>query len=201
MAETTTPPSSGDDTGGRRLALTVGVVAVIAVCAVLLVVLAGRGAEETADVGPLGAGGVPEGTVEVPIDAATHVSGDVDYDTQPPAGGPHDPAWQNCGVYAEPVRAEHVVHSMEHGAVWITYGPARIGAADIEDQLGGRPYVVVSPLPQLGAPVVATAWGYQLQLDGLDDPRLDAFMRQFVQGPQTPEPGAPCTGGVGEPVA
>jgi hypothetical protein len=44
-----------------------------------------------------------------------------------------------------------------------------------------------------------TAWGKQLTVDGADDPRVDRFFSQFVQGPQTPEPGATCTGGLGAP--
>ena len=35
----------------------------------------------------------------------------------------------------------------------------------------------------------------QLALTGADDPRLEAFVKQYRQGPQTPEPGAACTGG------
>ena len=35
----------------------------------------------------------------------------------PPAGGPHDPAWLDCGVYDEPVRDENAVHDLEHGTV------------------------------------------------------------------------------------
>ena len=35
-----------------------------------------------------------------------HVSGPIDYDLLPPAGGPHSPMWQNCGVYDEPVITE-----------------------------------------------------------------------------------------------
>jgi hypothetical protein len=47
----------------------------------------------------------------------------VDYPQSPPVGGPHNPIWQNCGFYSKPVRDEYAVHSMEHGAVWITYSP------------------------------------------------------------------------------
>jgi hypothetical protein len=34
---------------------------------------------------------------------------------------------------------------------------------------------------------------------GADDLDLERFVRAFRCGPQTPEPGAACTGGVGEP--
>ena len=47
------------------------------------------------------------------------------------------------------------------------------------------------------SPVVATAWGRQLAQDSVDLPRLSAFVDTFAQGPQTPELGAPCTGGMG----
>jgi hypothetical protein len=32
-------------------------------------------------------------------------------------------------------------------------------------------------------------------LDSTEDPRLEQFVSAFRQGPQTPEPGAPCMGG------
>ena len=35
-----------------------------------------------------------------------------------------------------------------------------------------------------------------LTLGNASDDRLPAFLRTYVQGEQTPEPGAPCTGGV-----
>jgi hypothetical protein len=41
---------------------------------------------------------------------------------------------------------------------------------------------------------VASAWGKQLQLQSVNDPELKQFVDFFEQGPQTPEPGAPCSG-------
>jgi hypothetical protein len=89
---------------------------------------------------------------------------------------------------------------MEHGAVWITYAPD-LPADQIEalKALARRPYVLVTPYAHLPAPVVASAWGKQLQVDGTADPGLEAFVEEFANGPQTPEPGAPCTLGVGDP--
>ena len=45
------------------------------------------------------------------------------YTETPPAGGPHDPVWDDCGVYTQPLRNENAVHALEHGTVWITYRP------------------------------------------------------------------------------
>jgi hypothetical protein len=52
--------------------------------------------------------------------AGQHTEGEVDYEQSPPAGGEHNPVWQNCGYYAEPVRDENAVRSLEHGAVWLS---------------------------------------------------------------------------------
>lgn len=41
-----------------------------------------------------------------------------------------------------------------------------------------------------------SAWGKQVAVDSADDKRVDQFFAQYVQGTQTPEPGAPCTGGL-----
>lgn len=130
-----------------------------------------------------------------------HVQGDVVYPQTPPVGGDHDAAWQNCGFYDQPVRNEHAVHSLEHGAVWITYSPD-LDAEQVQTlrDKADQGYVLVSPFPGLPAPVVASAWGLQIQLDSADDDGLDAFIREYRQGDQTPEPGAACTRGIGQPL-
>jgi Protein of unknown function (DUF3105) len=133
--------------------------------------------------------------------AGQHTEGEVDYDQSPPVGGPHNPVWQNCGFYAEPVRDENAVHSLEHGAVWITYSPnlPQDQVQRLREIAQSNNYVLVSPYSGLQSPVVASAWGKQLTLESADDPNLERFVRAFSQGPQTPEPGAACSGGVGEP--
>jgi hypothetical protein len=140
--------------------------------------------------------------IDVGLPAKPHTGGDVDYAQTPPAGGKHDYVWQNCGFYAEPIRDENAVHSLEHGAVWITYSPD-IPQDEVEllrDLAQSQTYVLVSPYEGLPSPVVASAWGKQLTLESAENPDLERFIRAYRQGPQTPEPGAACTGGVGEPV-
>ena len=178
--------------GSRRTYLIVGAVIVAFVAGfIALAVLdarqqSGAGAPDdvkTYDVGPAG----------------QHTDADVDYTQNPPAGGEHNPVWQNCGYYDKPIRDEAAVHSLEHGAVWITYSPdlPRGQVNELRDISESESYVLVSPYPDLSddTPVVASAWGKQVGLDGSDDPDLGAFIQAYQQGPQTPEPGAVCTGG------
>jgi hypothetical protein len=125
-----------------------------------------------------------------------HTTADVTYAQTPPVGGDHNPTWLNCGVYPKAVPDELAVHSLEHGAVWVTYRPD-LPAAQVATLTKELPdtYIVVSPHDDLSSPVVASAWGAQLALTGVDDPRLEEFVTKYRQGPQTPEPGAACTGG------
>jgi len=119
-----------------------------------------------------------------------HVTTPVDYPNAPPVGGDHSPVPQTCGAYDMAVPNEMAVHSMEHGAVWITYRPdlpeAQVDHLRAEAR---QDHVLVSPYPGLTAPVVASAWGRQLRLDSAFDERLNQFVSRFREGPQTPEPG------------
>jgi Protein of unknown function (DUF3105) len=127
-----------------------------------------------------------------------HVAGEVNYPQSPPVGGAHDPIWLNCGVYDRPVREENAVHSLEHGAVWITYQPG-LSADEIDGLAAKLPEKgILSPFPDQDAPVVVTVWGAQLALDGPDDPRLDLFIKEYGDGKDAPEPTAACVGGVVE---
>ncbi len=130
-----------------------------------------------------------------------HVPGAVAYAQTPPAGGKHSATWLNCGIYTQPVPNENAVHDLEHGAVWITYRPG-LPAADIARLTAlatGQSYLTLSPYPGLPAPVVVSAWGKQLRLTSARDAKLAGFISTYRQSPNAPEPGAPCTGGVGSP--
>ena len=143
---------------------------------------------------------IPEGVQTFSNLIAQHTTEAVAYGEVPPVGGEHDPAWQNCGYYSAPVRSENAVHSLEHGAVWITYDPTLpTDQVEVLRQKADEPYILVSPFEGLPSPVVASSWGNQLQLESASDVRLDQFIRSFRSGPDAPEPGAACFGGTGTP--
>ncbi|MEU0716469.1 MULTISPECIES: DUF3105 domain-containing protein [Streptomyces] len=129
-----------------------------------------------------------------------HVTKPVTYPMKPPVGGDHDQVWLNCDrdVYKKPVPERNAVHSLEHGAVWVTYND-KAPAAEVkklEEKVGKTSYSFMSPVKDQAGAIMLSAWGKQVTVDGADDPRVDAFFTKYVQGPQTPEPGAACTNGL-----
>uniref|UniRef100_A0AAU1LPT3 DUF3105 domain-containing protein n=1 Tax=Streptomyces sp. NBC_00148 TaxID=2903626 RepID=A0AAU1LPT3_9ACTN len=129
-----------------------------------------------------------------------HVTTDVKYPMEPPVGGNHNPAWLNCDgvVYEKAVPNVNAVHALEHGSVWVTYN-GKASASDVEalaSRVGSTPYSLMSPYEGQEGAIMLSAWGKQVTVDGADDPRVARFFARYVQGAQTPEPGAPCTGGV-----
>ncbi len=150
---------------------------------------------------PTTPGAALSGVVDYTGLTQNHLTTPVRYPQTPPVGGDHSPRWQNCGFYSIEIAPEKGVHSMEHGAVWITFKPdlAAGDIAKIKKLTTSTPYVLASPFPGLPRPVVATAWGHQLVLTGIDDPGLAAFVAKFANSPASPEPGAACSGADGTP--
>jgi Protein of unknown function (DUF3105) len=174
----------------------------VIVAAIVVAVLGAFVVVVVLDIRQRSASSPPSGVEEFDVGpAGRHTEGAVDYAQSPPAGGEHNPIWQNAGFYEEPVRNETAVHTLEHGAVWITYSPylPQEDKSRIRELVSGQECVLASPYPGLDAPVVASAWGKQIRLGGADDPDLERFIRAYKQGPQTPEPGAACTGGLADP--
>ena len=161
------------------------------------VVLTGAAAGGLALQGGASAPGIA-GLRTFPRPRATHVESDVDYPQRPPIGGPHWADWQTCGFYTSAVSSEAAVHSLEHGAVWITYRrDAAPDDIDLLRQLSAEtPYVLVSAFQTQRTPIVASAWARQLALRSARDRRLAAFLLAFRGGPQTPELGASCEDGL-----
>ncbi|TQN41701.1 uncharacterized protein DUF3105 [Blastococcus colisei] len=132
--------------------------------------------------------------------SAEHVTTPVDYEQSPPVGGPHAPPpdWADCTgtVYDVDIRHENAVHSLEHGAVWITYDPEALSqdeidtlAALVEDESGR----MLSPVEGLDSPISLQSWGHQLKVDSVDDIRIKQFADFLTLNAEfTPEPGASC---------
>ena len=179
----------------------------LVVPALLLAALAGCGGGDgkpSATPTPTQSPDIP-GLVIVPDQSHKHLTQKVDYPNHPPTGGPHWAptglgvyGWQRCAVYTEPVVDEFAVHSLEHGAVWLTYLPT-VPAKEIAQLAtldGIRPdYVIVSPYPGQKSPIMATAWGVQLGVTSTSDARLAQFVREYAGGGQGGEYGADCAHG------
>jgi hypothetical protein len=155
----------------------------------------------------VGSSSLPAGTQTFAESDHSHVPGPVTYDRVPPAGGAHNPVPLNCGVYGQAVPNEYAVHSLEHGAVWITYRPtlatdqiAFLQQLVTSNYAGSERYLILSPYAGIPSPIVASAWGAQLGVDQASDLRLVEFIHHFAGGGQGGEKGGPCTGGLGNPL-
>ncbi|WP_433057086.1 DUF3105 domain-containing protein [Dactylosporangium sp. CS-033363] len=127
-----------------------------------------------------------------------HVWGPQTYKMSPPVAGNHNPNWQRClgDVYTSQIASEHALHSMEHGAVWITYNPS-LPADQVETlakKVRGNDYMLMSPYPNLDKPISLQAWGFQLKVDNASDGRIDEFIKALRQN-ATLEAGTPCSSG------
>ena len=133
--------------------------------------------------------------------SSNHVTTPVKYAQTPPVGGNHSAVPLNCAVYSEPVPNENAVHSLEHGAVWVTYDPTAVSGAQLDALRKDIPstYAILSPYSGDPSPVVASAWGVQLKASGVNDPRIKDFIAKYRSAKSAPEPGAPCSGGVDGP--
>ncbi|WP_460720321.1 DUF3105 domain-containing protein [Microbacterium aureliae] len=139
--------------------------------------------------------------VETFENVTDHVEGTVEYEQSPPAGGPHNAVWLNCAVYDQPVPNENAVHSMEHGAIWVTYDADAVTGDELETLKSHLPssYVVLSPYEGIDSPIVLSGWNTQLKLDSADDERIPEFFEEYWRSQNVPEPNAVCSGGVDAP--
>jgi hypothetical protein len=133
------------------------------------------------------------------VDTRSHKSGSIQYAQQPPVAGDHNVSWQNCmgDVYDAQIANENAVHSLEHGAVWVTYRPdlPKDQVDALASKVKGQEFTMMSPYPGLDKPISLQAWGYQLKVDNADDQRIDEFIRALRVN-ATQEPGVGCSGGV-----
>lgn len=97
-----------------------------------------------------------------------HTSEDVEYETNPPTSGDHDPVPAEDGIYSEsPPDLEASVHSLEHGRINFQYAPGAPGnrvnqlEAMVEEEVKGTPgyhSLMFENQTDMDAAVAATAW-------------------------------------------
>ena len=132
----------------------------------------------------------------------THVTKTVKYPMEPPVGGDHNQVWMNCNgdVYTKALNNMNAVHSLEHGAVWVTYN-SKASQADVKalaEKVKKTPYTLMSPVEDQKDPIMLSAWAHQRTVKSASDPDVAKFFEAYVQGKQTPEPGAACTNGLSQ---
>ncbi|GAB3360153.1 DUF3105 domain-containing protein [Modestobacter lapidis] len=127
-----------------------------------------------------------------------HVTTPVAYEQTPPVGGPHDYEWADCTgtVYDVDIRHENAVHSMEHGATWITYDPAQVdedGVQVLADLVDGTSGLMLSPYEGQSAPISLQSWNHQLTVDSATDERVEQYADFMTYNDEFyPEVGASC---------
>jgi hypothetical protein len=100
----------------------------------------------------------------------------VEYSSDPPTSGPHQPAPPVAGVTDDPISRPVQVGILERGDVLLQYDPGldRGSVATLHALAGDA--VVVAPNPDLPAPVVATAWLFKRTCRTVDPDDLQTFV-------------------------
>jgi len=117
-----------------------------------------------------------------------HVLGNeegVEYTSDPPTSGPHQPGPPVEGVVGDPIALSVQVGILERGDVLLQHDP------DLDEEaltalegLAGA-LVVVAPNPDLPDPVVATAWLFKRSCQAVEVTALQEFVAERVgQGPE-----------------
>ncbi|MEX1021595.1 MAG: DUF3105 domain-containing protein [Dehalococcoidia bacterium] len=100
---------------------------------------------------------------------------------QPPAGGPHYVQPWPTGVFEETPPDGHLIHSLEHGIIWMSYHPDMVSEEELDnlrDVAGDHSNdVILAPRPQNDAPLYLLSWGRRMQAD----PNDTDLLREFIE--------------------
>lgn len=183
----------------RRTGLMWWIVGGVAVLAIVGIVVASYAfAPKYAQYSAGDSAGVEIEGVETFQHETRHVDTEVDYEQTPPAGGPHNQYWLNCGIYTQPQQNEFAVHSMEHGAIWVTYDAEKVSGDELATLKSHLPssYVILSPYEGMDTPIALSGWNSQLKVDSADDERIPEYFEEYWRSQNVPEPNASCSGAV-----
>ncbi len=119
---------------------------------------------------------------EVKIEGRNHVPDDtkIDYNSNPPAGGPHYATPAHAGTYDKAPADGYLVHSLEHGAVILWY-KEDLPKNDVEklkeifNKTPGKS--IMTPRKDLDVKVAVSSWGRVLKLQAIDEQQIKAFFK------------------------
>ncbi len=112
------------------------------------------------------------------------------YNSNPPTSGPHFPQPAEWGSYKEELADENLIHSLEHGGVWISYKPGI--PEEISKKLEGfykkwGRKVIVAPRSKNDSDIALAAWNRldKFNVSEYSDERVENFIKAFRnKGPE-----------------
>lgn len=128
---------------------------------------------------------------EISYQGKQHISAGEDhvaYNSNPPTSGPHYGSPADWGVYGYELVDENVLHSLEHGGIWISYTGIDEETKGKLEAIGRRysGRTVVSPRAANDAPIAIASWTRLLKLHAFDEEQILAFIKQNTN--KSPEP-------------
>jgi hypothetical protein len=127
--------------------------------------------------------------VEFPIEGTTHLpmGTTVNYQTNPPTSGDHYANPVSWGIYDEEVIDEAVIHSLEHGGIWISYQDLSKEEKAILTEIGQQnpQSTVISPRASNESKLVVVSWGKMMSLDTIDQDLTQKYIDTYKN--QSPE--------------
>lgn len=148
-----------------------------------------------------------EGTVEFSIPSRTHIAhgtSAADWISNPPTGGQHWDRPADNGNYDQAPADEEIVHSMEHGYVWISYRPADAVPRSSTSSAGLKPglsedeinrlkeivksddwKIILSPRDKNDSVIALASWGRLLKMEEPDYDKIKDFIKTYRnRGPE-----------------
>jgi hypothetical protein len=194
-------PRTASEGPDRRLLYLVGGLGVLLVAVVVVVALVGFGGGKDARAALTAAGCTLE---DFPAVSRNHTNNPElrsdKWNSFPPTSGEHFVTPAVYGFYSEPLDLARVLHGLEHGGVYMLYGPRtpadtpeKLRAIYDRDPRG----LVVAPLPGLGDEIALGAWtsenvsdsdlgtGHLAKCTEVDEEAVDAFLDAYRgRGPE-----------------
>lgn len=167
----------------------IGVIVVVIAASIGIYKLATRKSPEEASFRKEVEEAALEGRVEtLEIEGREHVTqAGVEYKTNPPTSGAHFAQPADWGVYEKELVDEAVVHSLEHGGIWISYKDISDEEKTILEEIGKEnpQSVIVSPRSANDASIAVASWGKLMKLEKADKALIQKYIDTYIN--QSPE--------------